>query len=328
LGESDELSIAERFLLKLSPGRLFHRDVKAAVFIDQQFSVSPKADDIKFLVHEMSRKEWSSRVVKRKARPKAKFLLPAEPNRQAVILMSVLKYQDSSDAKRLSPETKINIYEATRFMRYSNGEESLDKEPAEIKLQRDFYDRVRPIINADHSRWPGEPLHKFELDHWVRSRWLAHDMTREESRQLRCEWYQEHVLWDTELDQLSFAYVMKKRELDRKLAFHEPDESVQKQLREKTEMKKLLSDTFEWHAVKTEQNSHYSPFEEMQVLPYDMDSADERALVESSTTDGGLDAPNTPLFVRIISDRIMAYARKSWNTPGEMTEQVLAKTEL
>jgi hypothetical protein len=59
-----------------------------------------------------------------------------------------------------------------------------------------------------------------------------------------------------------------------------------------------------------------------------MDSAEERALVESSPTNGGLDAPNTPLFVRIISDRIMAYARKSWNTPGDATEHVLTKTEL
>jgi len=308
----DKLPTHEQFLLKLSPGRLFHEDVKSAVFIDQEFGVSPKADDIKFLVHEMQRKPWKSRVVKRKTRPKAKFMLPAEPRRRAVVLLSELKYQDSSKAERLSPDEKISTYEATRFMRFSNGEEPLGKEPANIKLQREFYDRLRVSINPDTSRAPGEPLHSFVMNHWVRSRWVAHDMAHEESRQFRCEWYQEHVHWETELDQLSFAYVMERLELNRKLSHNEPDEVVQKHLMEKTEMKKLLSDTFEWNALMTEQNKLYSPYEEMQILPYDMDYTDERTLTapESSETE----SPDVPLFVRVISDRIMAYARKAWNS--------------
>jgi len=310
----DELPVHEKFFLKLSPGRLFHEDVKSAVFIDQGFGVSPKADDIKFLVHEMQRKPWSSRVVKRKTRPKAKFLLPAEPQRRAVILMSELKFQDSSNAERLSPDEKISTYEATRFMRFANGEEPLGKEPADIKLQREFYDRLRAQINPDTSRAEVEPLHKFELKHWDRSRWVAHDLVQEEGRQLRCEWYQEHVHWGTDLDPLSFAFVMERLELDRKLAHHEPDEIVQKHLSEKTEMKKLLSDTFEWHALKTEPNRLYSPYEEMQILPYDMDYTDERALDNNPLHEiFREDGADVPLYVRIISDRIMSYARKAWN---------------
>ena len=310
----DELPVHEKFFLKLSPGRLFHEDVKSAVFIDQGFGVSPKADDIKFLVHEMQRKPWSSRIVKRKTRPKAKFLLPAEPQRRAVILMSELKFQDSSNAERLSPDEKISTYEATRFMRYANGEEPLGKEPADIKLQREFYDRLRTSINPDVSRAEVEPLHKFGLKHWARSRWVAHDLVQEESRQLRCEWYQEHVHWGTDLDPLSFAFVMERLELDRKLAHHEPDEVVQKHLSEKTEMKKLLSDTFEWHALKTENNRLYSPYEEMQILPYDMDYTDERALDNNPLREiFREDGADVPLYVRVISDRIMAYARKAWN---------------
>jgi nucleoside-diphosphate-sugar epimerase len=312
----EELSTAEQFLLKLSPGKLFHQDVKSAVFIDQGFGVSPRADDILFLVHEMNRVPWHSRIVKRKTRPKAKFLLPAEPQRKAVIFLSEMKKQDSSEAERLSSEEKITTYEATRFMRYSNGEEPLGKEPPEIKLQREFYDRVRASINPDHARGPSDPLHKFELNHWVRTRWVAHDMVHEESRQLRCEWYKEHVFWESDLDQLSFAYVMQKLELDRKLDHNEPDETAQKQLSERTEMKKLLSDTFEWHALKTPQNKLYSPYEEMQILPYDMDNTEERELL-SDAAEEMEDGPNMPLFVRVISDRIMAYARKSWGTTNE-----------
>jgi nucleoside-diphosphate-sugar epimerase len=309
----EEFSTAELFLLKLAPGKLFHADVQSAVFIDQSFGVSPRADDILFLVNEMNREPFHSRIVKRKTRPKAKFLLPPEPQRKAVLLASELKKHDSTEAVRLASEEKITTYEATRFMRYSNGEDPLGKEPAEVKVQREFYDRVRATINPDTGRGPSDPIHKFELNHWIRSRWVAHDMMHEGSRQLRCEWYQEQVLWGANLDQLSFAYVMQRRELDRKLAHNEPDETAQKQLSERTEMKKLLSDTFEWHALNTPQNELYSPFEEMQILPYDMDNTEERELLHR-TAAVQEDGPDIPLFVRIISDRIMAHARKAWSS--------------
>jgi nucleoside-diphosphate-sugar epimerase len=323
----DVLSTAERFLLKLSPGKLFHPDVKSAVFIHQSFGVSPRADDVLFLVHEMNRKPKKARVIKRKTRPKAKFLIPSEPQRKAIILMSELKKQDSATSERLAPEERITTYEATRFMRYSNGEEPLGKEPIEIKSQREFYDRVRATINPDNARGPSDPLHKFELSHWVRSKWVAHDMVHEESRQLRCDWYQEHVLWGSDLDQLSFAFVMQKLELDRKLEHNEPDETAQKQLKERTEMKKLLSDTFEWHALKLPQNKLYSKYELMQILPFDMDNTEERELlhkVDETKEDG----PDMPLYVRIISDRIMAYARKWWSNQKKDTTDESEKGEL
>jgi hypothetical protein len=78
-------------------------------------------------------------------------------------------------------------------------------------------------------------------------------------------------------------------------------------------MKKLLSDTFEWHALKTPQNMLYSPFEEMQILPYDMDNTEERELLHRIVA-AKEDGPDIPLFVRIISDRIMAHARKVWSS--------------
>ncbi len=308
----DTLSSAEQYLLKLSPGKLFHSDVKSAVFIHQSFGVSPRADDVLFLVHEMERDPWKARIIKRKNRPKAKFLVPSEPQRKAVILMSELKKQDSSASERLAPEERITTYEATRFMRFSNGEEPLGKEPPEIKLQREFYDRVRASINPDHARGPSDPLHKFELSHWVRSKWVGHDLVHEESRQLRCDWYQEHIFWGSDLDQLSFAYVMQKLELDRKLEHNELDETAQKQVQERTEMKKLLSDTFEWHALKLPQNKLYSNYELMQILPFDMDNTEERELLHH-VADVKEDGPDMPLYIRILSDRIMAYARKSWS---------------
>jgi len=206
-------------------------------------------------------------------------------------------------------------------MRSSNGEDPLRKEPPQIKVQGEFYHRVRATTNPDTGRGPSDPIHKFELSHWIRSRWVAHDLMHEESRQLRCDWYQEQVLWEANLDQLSFAYVMQWRELDRKLEHNEPDETAQKHLSERTEMKKLLSDTFEWHSLKTSQNKLYSPFEEMQILPYDMDTTEERELLHRTVGDQA-DGLDIPLFVRIISDRIMAYARKAWSRAKVKEEEV------
>lgn len=318
----NELPVYEEFLLKLSPGKILHDNVKAAVYIDQRFSVSPTYNDILFLIQELHRKAWSSRVLKRKTRPKAKFLLPSEPERHAVVLMSELKLQDSSKSKPLDQGVRISAYEATRFMRYSNGEEPLGREPPDIKLQREFYDKLRASINPDHGRHPDEPVHKFELKHWVKTSWVVHDLSLEESRLFRCEWYQEHVLWESKLDQLSFAYVMEKSELDRELEHNEPDESVQKHLAEATAVKKVLSDTFEWHALKTEQNKLYVPYSEMKMLPYEMESGDDHAM-----NSFGENSP-AQLFVRIMSDRVMKLARRAWTSKGRDTHPANLQDEL
>jgi hypothetical protein len=117
-------------------------------------------------------------------------------------------------------------------------------------------------------------------------------MTLEESRQLRCDWYQEHVQWGSDLDQLSFAHVMAKRELERRMEFGEPDDHARKAFADKTEMKKLLTDAHEWYAMQTKPNRYYSAHDGLEVLPYD--SVDEQKRKESL---GGFEAQEASLFV-------------------------------
>jgi nucleoside-diphosphate-sugar epimerase len=313
----EPLPKTDEFLLKLSPGRLFSKDVMHAVFIDPGFAVSPTTDDITFLIHEMRRPAWEERTMKRKAKPKARFRLPPEPERVATLLMSRMKYQYASDMERLAEDAKISVYLATKCMRYENGEEPLGKEPPEIKLQREFYERVASVVNRDPLRSPLEPLYQYSMRHWSRSRWVVHDLTLEESRQLRCDWYQEHVQWDSDLDQLSFAHVMAKRELERRMEFGEPDDHSRKAFADKTEMKKLLTDAHEWYAMQTEPNRYYSAHDGLEVLPYD--SVDEQ---KSKASLDGLAPANdkASLFVRLVSDRIMSYSRKAWNNAQPVDE--------
>jgi hypothetical protein len=313
----DEMPAYESSLLKLSPGRFFSKDVKHAVYIEQNFHVSPKADDIIFLAHEMSRDYLEPRVIKRKNRPKAKFLVPPEPKRRAVILVPELKFQDAANARRLPSDEKITIYEATRFMRFEIGEETpLGKEPAAIKRQREFYERVKGYTNPDSARSPTEPTHKFEMKKWVRTRWVAHDLTTDESRtDVRCPWYKEHILWETPLDQLSLTYVLEVLNSQRKFDHEEPDDTAQKHLAEGLGLKRMLTDAFEWIALNKDENRQYSPHEQMQMLPYELDFVTDEKKQQLWPTHGGSARNNKEplLFVRIISDRIMALARKTWN---------------
>jgi nucleoside-diphosphate-sugar epimerase len=298
----------EAALLKLTPNAFFASDVKYALYIDQTFTVSPSLKDIQFLVSEMQRSHWPTRLVKRKTTPKAKFVLPAEPNRRAVILMSELKYQDSATAERLPPDTTIEVYEATRFMRFELGEEPLGKEPFTLKLQREFYQKLPSIINRDQMRCSTEGSYKFNMSKfWARTRWILHDMKLEEAHQLRCDWYQEHIHWGTKLDQLSLSFIMARRDVERRIAHMEPDDNVLKPMQENIEMKRLLSDTFEWHSILTEQNKHFAPYEMIKVLPYGISYNLEEEQYHGSH------GQKPPLFARIISDRTLSLARKEWN---------------
>lgn len=309
-----QVPVTETALIKLTPSGFLSKDVQYALYIDQTFTVSPSIADIHFLVSEMRREAWPVRLVKRKTRPKAKFVLPPEPARRAVLLLSELKYQASSDAERLPSDTKISVYEATRFMRFEMGEDPLGKEPPRIKLQREFYERLPSLLNRDLMRPSSEPAHKWEFANWARTRWVLHDLQLEEARELRCDWYREEVGWQSGLDQLSLAAVLARRGLYRKLHNNEPDETIQKALSEKTGMKKLLSDTFEWDALETEANKQYSPYEEMKILPYEID-------YEVEEPEENIDAEKpAQLFVRVMSDRIMSFARKTYNDKKELAE--------
>jgi nucleoside-diphosphate-sugar epimerase len=314
----DSLPHSSRFLLKLSPGRMFAKSVKHAVFIEEGFGVSPKHDDIKFLVEQLKRQALPGRTVKKKSPPKTKIRLPAEPPRRAVILMAELRQQESKRSRTVERET-LSIRQASRFMRFETGEASLGRESSVLKAQREFYERMVSFVNRNTMRSPTEPQYTFAMKHWARTRWVVHDLELEEGRQLRCEWYDEHLQWDgSTLDQLSFAYVMAKRELERRIKSDaELSDRVLKSITDYTEIKRLLTDVFEWHALLTEENEGYTPYGELTALPYDHLDTEEGSMEGSD-----LSVDEAPLlFARIISDRTMATARGAWRAHVKLQKQ-------
>ena len=303
--------------LKLSPGKFFASDVNHALFVDESFPVSPTYDDVLFLVGQIHRPPLPERNAYRRIEngKKLKYRLAAEPERRAVMLMSPLKYKKTAETGELS---KISTYEATKYMQVEIGENP-EKESTGLKKQREFYERVPTFTNRLDFRSNNEAWYKYGLRHWVRTRWIVHDLKLEEARQLRCDWYQEHVQWGNDLDQLSFAHVMMVRDLERRMAFKEPDDHVKPPWFEKPELLSL-SDGHEWHPLESEENrmafeslpmSAFTIVADHMVDKDEKDNGPEDGLVHSIQ----LPEPRSdsmPLYVRVVSERVMLKARIAW----------------
>ena len=148
------------------------------------------------------------------------------------------------------------------------------------------------------------------MKHWVRTRWVVHDVQLEEARLLRCDWYQEHLTWGNQLDQLSFAHVMAVRELKRRIAHQEPDDHFKTFIQQHPQLKDL-TDSYEWHPMETDVNLLYrEPVQWNSLLPDHivLEPADE---AETSVPPIDPTEP-VPLYIRIISEHVMAAARRAW----------------
>ena len=325
----EPISPADTSLLKLSPSLLFSRDVLYAVFVEENFTVSPTPDDVRFLISQMDRGATRQRGVWRTIKnaetsktKKVKFTIPAEPEKRAAMLVSQLKFK-ISDRSRISQDTKISVFHAVRFMRFEIGlDPTKQKESSAVKLQRDFYKRIPTFVNGKDLRDGFEPMYKYELKHWVRTRWVVHDLTLEESRDIRCNWYQEHVQWGSEIDQLSLAAAMAQKEIERRIAHGESDDRSTPKTPVLPELRDV-TDNNEWFAMETEQNKQHLLQSERSagVEEVNEDDAKEEMEEEGGEDDpeGAADPTLSPekkkdagLYVRIISDRIMSLSRKAY----------------
>ena len=308
-------------LLKLSPGQLFSSDVLYAVFVEENFTVSPTPDDVRFLISQMDRGSTKQRSIWRMIKSddspnekKVKFIVPAEHAKRASMLVSQLKFK-ISDRSRISQDAKISVMDAVRFMRFEIGlNPTKQKESPAVKLQREFYKRSPTFANGKELRDGLEPMYKYELKHWVRTRWVVHDLSLEESRDLRCSWYQEHVQWGSELDQLSLAATMAQKEIERRIADGELDDRskpqhVIKELRD-------VTDTNEWFSMQTDRHKQHT---QQQIGIAVSDGEETPSEEDESEGEGGEDSTIAPekkkeadLYVRIISDRIMSLSRKAY----------------
>ncbi len=330
-----ELSAPDASLLKLSPSNFFHHSVKYGLFVEENFKVSPNLEDVLFLVDEMNRDKLDTRTLKKTVEvdspkgpitQKVKYSIPAEPARKAAVLLTPLRLPSIDDPiieQYKKGKRKLTLQHAVRFMGFEVGYKPGEKEPSSLRRQREFYERIPSYINKNRElRSPLEPWYQFRMRHWVRSRWVLHDFTMEESRLLRCDWYQEHVQWGNDLDQLSFAKIMAMRDIKRRIAHDEPDDHVKSFIQQHPELHDL-TDSSEWHDMETEANKLYRDpvnWDPKRLLP-----PPKRLAATEEENSEGLKEEGTPVYVRIMSERVMDVSRRIWN---KMRKKILkAKRE-
>jgi hypothetical protein len=326
----EPLSVTDKSLLKLSPGKLFHPDVQHAAFVEENFVVSPNIEDVKFLVGEMTRESFPERSIKKDmvkedgvTHHTVKLLLPLEPKRRATILLAPLRYPKDPDDPlvkqyMLHHDKKLTVYDATKFMRYEI-EDPSEKEPPGIRQQREFYERIPTYLNRNDLRSNMEPWYRYSMGHWVRTRWVVHDLTLEESRLLRCDWYQEHSQWkniESDLDQLSFAHVMATRELKRRMANAEPDDHSKTFLEENPDLKDL-TDFYEWHALETKDASQVIYRKPTNWLSSVSDHVNGEEALKQEQDEIPTTTHAAQLFIRIMSERMTAVSRRAWTKNRE-----------
>ncbi|KAL3789343.1 hypothetical protein HJC23_006497 [Cyclotella cryptica] len=309
-GATQPLTAEDIFMPKLSPRRLFHPSVRRAMFVDENFSSTPLPEDALFLASEMLRGKLKKRTVMgpNERGKKVKYKLPEEPPRTAVLMVAPTRNLPKADSHHM-PLKEITLH----LIREVGGSED-DPEPKEVRVQREFYEKARSLINSFELRsLDNVSRHRIEIKDFIRSRWVLHDLKEEEGHQLRCEWYREHVRWNTHLDQLSFAYVMARRELTRKVITEQP---LQTEV-EKVSLLQIVidatSDAKEWHPIFSGEGNtlpiHHSQIAP-EVIPQNLQ--DQHEVTEVSPDSAALDDGTNTFYVRIMSDERMMEARKAW----------------
>ena len=301
----EPITVQDEWLLKMSPDKLFHGDVKKAFFVDENFPTSPNIEDVLFLSSQLERSPVQKRWVRGKVElPDGKtkplqFWMPPQPAQRAVILFPPLRKPEKSTSKTSSRKA-LSIHTAAKYMRYEVDLRLLD-EPDSVRKQRGFYERINRWQNSNSMRSPYEPRYGLKFRHYVRSRWVLHDLEVDLGRDLRCEWYQEHIRWGTKIDQLSFAYVMARWELERRIGKAEPDDSIPSYFQRFPEQLHF-TDWNEWYPLEVSN----------ELVPVLSDEQDDDAVDEKPEHVG----------VRIMSERVMSATRKIWTRQQKMQKKV------
>jgi len=255
---------ATKNLLKLSPRRLFASSVTKGVYVNGVFTKPAKSEDALFLSTFLRRDATKAKVyIRHEDNGKMyKIPFPAYPRRRAMLVAPVMRHPTLMVNATVDPTPNIGIKTAVKVMLLEAGLDPSDPAsvPSHLRHQLDHYQYAASVINRKELRSTFVPNYLYESRHWISSKTLVHDFTREEGRQLRCELYEEHSLWGNEYDALSFSHVMATRTLRRQLHRDEPDAVEAKSRREKMTESDLVKervvngivDWHQWHSLVSE----------------------------------------------------------------------------
>lgn len=219
-GGENSPSQDEKWLPKLSPGKLFHPQVRYAIYVDhKKLQKSPRLDDMLFIISLMNMQK--------------KDVLGNTINSQdAMMLFSALepkaidtsKNKDDVGAPSNTAMTLSDVREMILAFRRSN--EPKDKRALQQRIN--LSQQAVLLLNrcGEFSTTFCQNTLKYKLRHWVKTKWVVHDLHSSDAKDLRCDWYKEHIKLDDNYDEYSFAHTMAIREIERFLSLDDDTSKV------------------------------------------------------------------------------------------------------
>jgi hypothetical protein len=244
----DGLHHAEKSAIKLSPGNFFHSSIESAMYVDENFPMTPTLEDILFTVKLLSRrkdtqgKPVSGKIVDEKG-DEIKYEIGSE-QRHAVLLLPVLQDIENGKYTPFAATEKVDFHRAIKVLEKEN-HVYVGENRKSWTLQYNFFGKAQFYLNAcELSSGCESEIVKYNLKHWARSNWLVHKVQGLDAKGLRCEWYKEHVHWESSVDQLSFAHIMARREIEMFSVAEGEKMPIQGE-----DTSQLNSDENEWHLI-------------------------------------------------------------------------------
>ena len=206
--EASKLSEAENILPKLSPGKLFSNSVSRAMFVDASHFPLPSMDNILGMIRLIDaparRPRWK-KIFRSGTDLFKSYESTGEPARSVIFFGFLQKFP--------FPQTN----EANRAQYYDFFLEGVRRTPR-IAKQLQFYDQAAHFVqNPDRRSFleSSTTIYRSFPFQFIDPMIFVHNLREDEGRLLRCEWYDEQIVWGNPyLIELSMAYVLARRRID------------------------------------------------------------------------------------------------------------------
>mmetsp|Transcript_17244 Transcript_17244/g.21795 ORF Transcript_17244/g.21795 Transcript_17244/m.21795 type:complete len:247 (+) Transcript_17244:121-861(+) len=99
-----------------------------------------------------------------------------------------------------------------KIMEYHGTVQQKDRQALQRRIT--FTQQAMLLLNRPEFSTAWQTTLKYKLRHWVKTKWVVHDLHKSGGRDLRCNWYKEHINLDDDFDDFSFASMMATRELE------------------------------------------------------------------------------------------------------------------
>lgn len=207
-GNAATIPEADFSLAKLSPRNLFASNVKKAMYVHPEKFPPPSTDSVHMLMRYVDAKaqkpghEWATKQGKQ-----VRVTTPAAPARRTLLFLPEDKFPED-----IFKGAKDSVSAVASYILERDG----IKNNKRIANQQLMYQHASSLVRTGLLRSPHVAKFADRPMQYGRSAWIIHELTLEESRQLRCEWYQEQVFWgNSEFDDFSLGFVLARRRVTR-----------------------------------------------------------------------------------------------------------------